>query len=224
MNEIQLIAMLTWNDVTVENAKEVFLAAKDAPCNFWGFKLEGIATREKLVDLVKTMQDAGKKVFLEVLAIDEETDLRSAEIAAETGIDHLIGTIYYPSVVKALGGSKVQYAPFVGLDKKDTRLRGTVEDIVSEAQRIEPYPEVRGINLSGFRYVSGDPQELITAVAGGIKKPLSIAGSVNSFERINILRNIPNVWAFTIGGAFFEKKFGPDFTSQIRAVYDYLNS
>jgi hypothetical protein len=223
MSGIKLISMLTWNDVTVENAKEVFLAAKNAPCDLWGFKLEGISTREKLMDLVKTMQDAGKQVFLEVLAIDEETDLRSAEIAAETNIDHLIGTVYYPSVVKALEGSKVRYAPFVGLDKKDTRLRGTVEAITAEAQKTEQLNGVQGINLSGFRYVSGDPEKLIRAIAGSIKKSLSIAGSVNSFERIDILRNIPNIWAFTIGGAFFEEKFGPNFAAQIQAVYNHIN-
>ena len=38
---LDLIVMLTWHDVTVPDAKEVFLACKDAPAKHWGFKLEG---------------------------------------------------------------------------------------------------------------------------------------------------------------------------------------
>jgi uncharacterized protein related to proFAR isomerase len=223
MKETKLIAMLTWNDVTVANAKEVFLEAKDAPADLWGFKLECIPSNEKLLELVGCMKDAGKEVFLEVLAIDEETGLRSAETAVKAGIDHLIGTGYHDSIAGVIAGSAVKYAPFVGLDPKDTRLRGTVQDIAADARRVEKLKAVHGINLSGFRYVSGEPVEVITAVAEAIQKPLSIAGSVNTFERIDILKKIPNVWAFTIGGAFFEKKFGNTFGDQIRVVHDYLN-
>lgn len=39
----ELIVMLTWNDKTVENAKELFLESKDAPAKFWGCKREGIS-------------------------------------------------------------------------------------------------------------------------------------------------------------------------------------
>ena len=49
-----LITMLTWNDVTVPNAKEVFLSAADAPCKHWGFKIEG-TTPESFADLAATM-------------------------------------------------------------------------------------------------------------------------------------------------------------------------
>ena len=45
-----LITMLTWNDVTVPNAKEMFLSAADAPCKHWGFKIEG-TTPESFADL-----------------------------------------------------------------------------------------------------------------------------------------------------------------------------
>ena len=34
----ELIVMLTHNDVTVANAREVFEGAKDAKAKFWGFK------------------------------------------------------------------------------------------------------------------------------------------------------------------------------------------
>ena len=56
-----LITMLTWHDVTVPDAKEVFLSAADAPCKHWGFKIEG-TTPESFADLAETMKEHGKEV------------------------------------------------------------------------------------------------------------------------------------------------------------------
>lgn len=224
MKDTKLISMLTWHDVTVDNAKDIFLDAKGAPCDSWGFKLEGIKSRDQLFDLVKCMQDAGKETYLEVLSMDKETGLRTAESAVAAGFDHLIGTVYHESIAGIIAGSGVKYAPFIGLDPADTRLRGSVADIVAQAKEIAEKDVVHGSSLSGFRYVSGDPKELITALAAAIRKPLGIAGSVDSYERIGFLKGVPNLASFTIGGAFFEKKFGDTFADQIRAVAEYLRA
>jgi uncharacterized protein related to proFAR isomerase len=101
-----------------------------------------------------------------------------------------------------------------------TRLVGSIDDIVSEALEIEKKP-VFGINISGYRYIDGDPEELISALSSKLKKPLSIAGSVDSYEKLSFLKE-QNVWAFTMGGALFEKKFGETFSEQIRIVQDYI--
>ena len=65
--------------------------------------------------------------------------------------------------------------------------------------------------------------ELVHAVCAEVKKPITIMGSVNSYERLDVLKEVPNLFAFTIGGAFFEKKFGETFAEQITVVHDYLN-
>ena len=215
----KLIVFLTWHDVTVENAKEIFLEAKDAPAEYWGIKIEG-TTPESMHDLVKCMKDAGKRTFLEVLAVDEESCLKAVSQAKDCGIDQILGTVYYESVEKAAAEAGIAYSPFVGLDMVTTRLRGSINDIVSEALEVEK-KAVFGINLSGYRYISGDPEELIRALTSKLKKPLSIAGSVDSFEKMAFLKQ-HNVWAFTMGGALFEKKFGETFSEQIRIVKEYL--
>ena len=73
--------------------------------------------------------------------------------------------------------------------------------------------------------VDGDPEELLKALAPAMEKPFYLAGSVNSFQRIDFLKTLPNLAAFTIGGAFFENKFGEDLTfgEQIDVVVDYMN-
>lgn len=70
--------------------------------------------------------------------------------------------------------------------------------------------------------MSGDPAELIRAVCNAVEKPLTLMGSVNSYERLDVLKEVPNLFGFTIGGAFFEKVFGETFPEQIEAVHNYL--
>ena len=55
-----------------------------------------------------------------------------------------------------------------------------------------------------------------------VTKPFRIAGSVNTFERIDYLKTLNNLAGFTIGGAFFEKKFGDSFAENITAVANRL--
>lgn len=217
---VELITMLTWNDVTVPNAKEIFLSAKDAPCKRWGFKIEG-TTPESMHDLAVTMKENGKIVYIEVLAIDEETCIRAAKQCVEAGVDHMLGTIYYESVAKILAEAGIKYSPWVGLDTSDTRLRGSIEEIIEKAVANESNL-VDGCALSAFRYVSGDPNELLTKLAPALSKPFYIAGSVNTYERMDFLKTLPNLVAFTIGGAFFEKKFGENHAEQLTKVCEYL--
>lgn len=219
MTNPELIVFLTWHDVTVANAKEVFLDAKDAPVKNWGIKIEG-TTPDTLPDLVSCMKDAGKKVFLEILSVDEAIGVESITKGASCGVDHLLGTVYYESVAKICADAGIPYSPFVGLNRETTRLVGTVDEIVAEALELEK-KGVYGINLSGYRYIDGDPHELISALTSKLTKPLSIAGSVDSFEKMTFLKN-NHVWAFTMGGALFEKKFGETFTDQIKIVQEFL--
>lgn len=216
----ELIVMLTWHDVTVANALEIFKGAMAAPTKRWGCKLEGIS-EASLTELFASMKAAGKEVWLESLAVKEEDGLKAAEAAAKVGADYLMGTVYSDKILKICHDNGVSYLPFVGLDPVDTRLRGSIEEIVSDALRVEA-EGVDGIGLSGFRYVSGDPVELIGALEKAIKKPFVIAGGVNKHERLDIIKGMDHLSAFTIGGAFFEEVFGKTFSEQIENVVKYL--
>ena len=94
MIDKNLIVMLTWHDVTVANAKELFLECRGAAATHWGFKIEG-TTPESMAELISLMKQAGKRTYIEVLAIDEPTCLKSAQLCAQCGADHLLGTLYY---------------------------------------------------------------------------------------------------------------------------------
>ena len=218
----ELIAMLTWHDVTVKDAKEVFLSAKDAPTKHWGFKIEG-TTPDSMKELAQCMKDNGKKVYIEMLAIDEPSCIEGAKLCVQCGVvDHVLGTVYYESVAKILHDANILYSPFVGL-AADTHLRGSIDSIVEKARDAEN-KDIFGINLSAFRYMDGDPKDLLRAIDKAVKKPFSIAGSVNSYDRLDFLKTLDNLYAFTIGGAFFEKKFGDTFGEQIAKVVEYINA
>ena len=221
MIDKNLIVMLTWHDVTVANAKELFVECRGAAATHWGFKIEG-TTPESMAELIGLMKQAGKRTYIEVLAIDEPTCLKSAQLCAQCGADHLLGTLYYESVHRVCKEAGIAYSPFVALDP-DTRLRAPIGQVVEAVKEAEA-KGVDGINLSAFRYLGGDPEELLAAVSGAVEKPFSIAGSVNSFERIDYLKTLPMLGAFTIGGAFFENQFGGSFAEQIDKVCAYLKN
>ena len=56
-----------------------------------------------------------------------------------------------------------------------------------------------------------------------VKAPVCVAGSVDSYEKLDQMKAIAP-WAFTIGSAFFDKKFGDDFRGQIDRVCRYIRT
>ena len=215
----RLIVMLTNHDVTVPNSKEIFLAAKDAPAEFWGFKDVGLPVDE-MKDLVKCMKDNGKVTFLESIGVGIEAAKAGIELATECGFDYLMGTHYYEETEKLAETYGIKHLPFVG-KRENGNLYGDMEDIINEAKNIADNSAVFGINVSGFRYRDGDPAELIDALVKSINKPVTSAGSISNYERLDIMKKI-QPWAFTIGGAFFDHYFGDTFAEQIEIVQNYL--
>lgn len=106
--------------------------------------------------------------------------------------------------------------PFIGnISGCPSVLEGDIDELVAEAQE-HLKKGVYGFDLLGYRY-TGDAESLIHTFATVIAAPVCIAGSINSYERLDIIKDI-KPWAFTIGGAFFENKFGEDFSEQIDEV------
>lgn len=219
-NTPNLIVMLTHNDRTVENAREIFEACRDAKAQYWGFK-EAPLPLEQMKALFARMRACGKTTVLEVVEYTEEECLSGARIARECGCDILMGTRYFPSVSRICRESGIRYMPFVGeVYDRPSVLDGSPEEMLEEAKRcIES--GACGIDLLGYRY-TGDAVALNRAVVSGLDAPVCIAGSVNSYARLDEIKAL-SPWAFTIGGAFFEHKFGGSFREQIDAVCDYMN-
>lgn len=215
----ELIVMLTHNDRTWENAYDVFEECKQSEVKFWGIKEEGLPLAQ-MKDLFAYMKKWNKTTILEVVSYDETSCLAGAEMAAACGCDILMGTCFFDSVNGFCKEHHLKYMPFVGkVSGRPSVLEGTPEDMLREAQR---YLEkgVYGIDLLGYRY-TGDAVTLNKTLVSQIHAPVCLAGSVNSYERLNEVKE-SGARFFTIGGAFFENKFDGTHRQQIDKVCAYM--
>jgi hypothetical protein len=217
----ELIVMLTHQDRTVPNALELFERTKEYPITHWGFKDVGLLP-EEMQTVVTAMKDAGKVTFLEVVSLSEAEGLQGARLAVELGFDILMGTVFFPSIGDYLKDKPVRYYPFPGhVYSHPSILDGTIEDIVAHACQLESYG-AHGLDLLTYRY-DGEAARLLKEVVEATHIPIVSAGSIASFERISEVRDA-GAWGFTIGSAFFDKKFVPhgSFEENVGAVCSWL--
>lgn len=223
MTDVNLIVMLTYNDVTVENAYEVFDSCKDLPVQHWGFKNVGLPKHEmkKLVDYMKAN---GKTTYLEVVTYDEASCLDASKTAIEAGFDTLMGTVYFPSVHAYIKEHGMEYSPFVGkVSGSPSILEGSYESIVEEAKaRIAD--GINAFDLLAYRHVE-DGEALARYFCKNVDAKVCIAGSISSFQRIDVMEDI-HPWGFTMGSALFDHKFvaDGDFRTNLEAVVNYMNN
>ena len=216
-----LIVMLTHNDHTVANAREIYLQNRHSQAQFWGFKEEPLP-RQEMKDLFTLMKQDGKTTFLEVVEYTEDAGLAGAEAALECGCDILMGTKFYPSINQFCQTNHLKYMPFVGeLAERPTILSGNIADIIAEAQSYAAQG-VHGIDLLGYRY-TGDAAQLNAKLVKNVSIPVCIAGSVNSYQRLDELK-AAQPWAFTIGSAFFDNQFSGSIAEQIDKVCEYMKA
>ena len=216
----ELIVMLTHNDCTVENAKQIFEECKNSKAQFWGFKEKPLPL-DQMKELYTYMKQCGKTTFLEVVEYTETECLKGAKMAVECGCDILMGTIFFDSINEFCKKHNLKYMPFVGeITGRPSILEGSIEDMIDEANS---YIEkgAYGIDLLGYRY-TGDATKLNKMFVSHVNAPVCIAGSINSYQRLDELKDAAP-WTFTIGGAFFENKFDGTFSEQINKVCDYMN-
>ncbi len=219
----ELIVMLTYNDETVKNARTLFDELKDTPVVCWGFKDVGLP-KDEMAALVKSMRDAGKTTFLEVVSLTEEEGLSGAKIAVEAGFDILMGTVFFDSINAYLSDKPVKYYPFPGhVYGHPSILDGSIEEIANHTRWLQA-KGVQGMDLLTYRYV-GDAPALLREVVKATDLPVVSAGSIATFERIQEVWET-GAWGFTIGTAFFEKTFIPTgtFRENMMAVWDWLQS
>lgn len=217
----ELIVMLTHNDLTVENAYEVFDQCKETKALYWGFKEQPLPIKE-MQRIYAKMKECGKRTVLEVVEYTEEEGLAGAQMAVTCGCDILMGTCYYPSIHQFCQQHNIAYMPFVGkIIGRPSILQGSIESMVGEAEKLKEQG-VWGIDLLGYRY-DEDAEKLISNMVSKSGLPICVAGSIDSYERLQFIKKV-KPWAFTIGSAFFDRKFGSSIAEQINKVCDFINS
>ena len=218
----KMIIMLTYDDKTVSNALEIFDQCKELPVECWGFKNVGLPV-EKIKKLVVDMKEVKKTTFLEVVTYNEKSCLDAAKLALECQFDYFTGSLYFESVHNLLKGKPIKYFPFCGkVSGSPSILEGSIQEIIDDAKLMEE-KGVDGFDLLAYRFVE-DAEKLAQQFIKSIKIPVVLAGSINSFDRLDKIKQY-NPWGFTIGTAFFDKKFvkSGSFKEQIIKVLSYLD-
>lgn len=219
---IEFIFMLTRDDVTLSDAREVYASVADTGLRHVGCKDVGLP-REELAALMDDIRSRGHETWIEVVSETEEDTLQSARVAAEIRPDHLIGGTLIEPVQEILAGTGVKFWPYVGqIVGHPCLLRGSVDEIVADTKRAASLG-VDGINLLAYRY-DGDVEALVRAVVGATDLPVICAGSVDSVERIRTLEAC-GAWAFTIGTAALDGKLvGGPLEAELAAALEAAGS
>ncbi len=216
---LRFIFMLTRNDRTVEDASQQLQTALGLGVRHIGFKDIGlpIAQLKKLNAAIKA---GGATSYLEVVSLDRDSEIVSAKAAAEIGVDILLGGTRVDDVLPIIKGTGIQYYPFPGrITGHPSVLEGSIEEIVESAKAIAGRDGVHGLDLLAYRSAQNVP-ELMKAVCAAVSKPVYIAGSIASPERIAIVQGV-GAAGFTIGTAALDGKYpadGNDVPSQLTAI------
>jgi NAD(P)H-dependent flavin oxidoreductase YrpB (nitropropane dioxygenase family) len=214
---IEFIFMLTRDDVTLQDAREVYASIAHTGVRHVGCKDVGLPT-EELRGLMDDIRANGAETYLEVVSETEEATLASARAAAEIRPDHVIGGTLIEPVQEILAGTGVKFWPYVGqVVGHPCLLRGSIDEIVADTRRAAGLG-VDGINLLAYRY-DGDVDALVRAVVEATDLPVICAGSVDSTERIRALERC-GAWAFTIGTAALDGALveGAPLSGQLQAA------
>src|SRR5918998_2219847 len=195
---LEFIFMLTRDDVTLRDARDVYASIAGTGIRHVGCKDVGLPT-EELRGLMDDIRAHGHETWIEVVSETNEDTLKSARAAAAIRPDHLIGGTLIEPVQEIIAGTGIKFWPYVGrIVGHPCLLRGSIDEIVADTKRAAA-AGVDGINLLAYRY-DGDVEALVRAVVGATDLPVICAGSVDSAERIWTL-DACGAWAFTIGTA-----------------------
>ena len=117
----------------------------------------------------------------------------------------------------------IKYSPFCGKRRNIPGVMvGTKAEIIAEGIQLQENG-VNGINFIPFRHKEEDPIILTREFMANVNLPIIIAGSIDSYARLNLMKEI-DPWGFTIGSAFFNGNFAPggSFRNQVEAVATYM--
>ncbi|MGI3167897.1 cupin domain-containing protein [Pseudooceanicola sp. C21-150M6] len=216
---MDFIFMLTRNDRTIPDASDRLQEALALGIRHIGFKDIGLPV-EALKELNAAIRAGGATSYLEVVSLDEASELTSARMAVEIGVDVLLGGTRAEAVLPIIAGTGIRYFPFPGrVTGHPSVLEGPAEDIVASARRLVALPGVAGLDLLAWRF-QGDVPGLIAKVAKAAGKPVIVAGSIDGETRIR-QAHLAGAAAFTIGTAALDGHFkgaAPDLPAQLSAI------
>jgi hypothetical protein len=215
----EFIFMLTHNDSTVENAREVLDQVKATGLRHIGFKDVG-ATAAKQRELADAAHAAGLTVYLEVVSIDKADEMESIDAAKAAGVDWVLGGKFAADAVKKLAGTGIKLAPFSGrIVGHPSVLEGSIEEIAAHAAELTSLEGVSGVDLLAYRHATVNVLELTAAVVAASHGPVIAAGSVVTEEQVKGLAQA-GAWGFTIGSAIFDGLLpgDKDVVSQVRTA------
>ena len=196
---LRFIFMLTRNDKTVEDAEQHLETALKAGVHHIGFKDVGLPV-ERLKGLNQRIRAGGATSHLEVVSLDQETEVASARAAVEIGVDILLGGTNVDAVLPVLAGTDILYYPFPGrIEGHPSVLAGSIDDIVDSAVELAARDGVDGLDLLAYRS-SENVTGLMAAVCAAVEKPVIMAGSIADSRQIEIIRR-SGAAGFTIGTA-----------------------
>jgi 4-hydroxythreonine-4-phosphate dehydrogenase len=208
MGDPVFVFMLTRDDATAPNARELARQALAAGVRHIGFKDVG-AEPETLAALARELRAGGATTYLEVVSLDEASERESAELALRIGVGRLMGGTRPWVVAPLVRAEPVSYFPFAGrIEGHPSRLAGTMAEIVASAAEIAAIPGVDGLDLLAYRSTLNAPT-LIRAVCQAVSKPVIVAGSIDSPERIAAVCGA-GAYGFTVGTAALEGAFPTD--------------
>lgn len=203
--------MLTRDDRTVADCLAVvgrLAPLVDRGLRHIGFKDVGVPpeTLEQLHGRIKAM---GAVSYMEVVSTTSDACLNSARVAAELGVDCLLGGTEVDEVQSILAGCAIQYYPFPGFPQgHPTKLGGRPEDIAGHCREFLA-KKCAGADLLAYRATDCEPLDLVRAARKALVDAwLIVAGSVNSPARIAELSEA-GADAFTIGTAVLDGSFAP---------------
>ena len=213
------ILMLTSHDQTIPDARARLAEALEGGARHIGFKDVGLPF-DDLKALADEIRSAGGRSYLEVVSLDEESELASARAAIALDVDCLLGGTRPDLVTEITRDHPVRYLPFPGrIVGHPSVLEGTEAEIADSAKRLADLEHVHGLDLLAYRY-QGDVESLMRGVCHAVAKPVVVAGSIDSEERVNAVAEA-GAAGFTVGTAALDGAFpaeGAGFVDQVRSI------
>ncbi len=212
------ILMLTKDDVTVPDALDRVSELRDTGIQHIGFKDVGLPLPQ-MRSLTAAIRDIGCAVHLEVVSLDEASELDSARAALSLGVDFLLGGTSWEKVAPLARDAGIAYFPYVGeVRGHPATLNGTADSILADVDEVREH--VTGVNLLAFRHSTLDGLSLVNDLVRRVDPlPVVCAGSIASLGRAAEV-TAAGVWGFTIGGAVIDRLVVPggSFVDQVTSL------